>query len=253
MVDSASDYRFELKYLVSPNQLAAFEQRIGSVLIKDVHDEDGTGYHVSSVYYDSPHLMHYHEKLEGDLDREKPRLRIYRTRVDGAPSACFFEFKVGFNHVVRKERVALSVALARQLLNPWGLEEHETVQGSPVLRRFLYLVRRHNLQPRMSVVYHRRAFSCSLDPDMRITYDTRIQCSPSISLGAVPSALHYVLAPTWMLIEVKVRRSVPRWFVRQIQALQLQELNLSKYVLSIQQCFGQSGRWWGRTAMLGPT
>jgi len=48
------------------------------------------------------------------------------------------------------------------------------VLENDLLARFFFQQRFDNLTPAVTVFYHRRAFSSPLDPNLRITYDSRI-------------------------------------------------------------------------------
>ena len=65
--------RFELKYVITLQQAARFKAALRPYLLPDDHG-DGA-YTLSSLYYDSPDLRCYWEKVDGVRFRRKRRTR----------------------------------------------------------------------------------------------------------------------------------------------------------------------------------
>ena len=89
---------------------------------------------VSSVYFDTPGLSAYWEKLDGEKIRKKFRLRYYSIDAPGSiqVSSAFMEIKHRLNNLVLKERVALTDEGAQAILQDAGqlacIEEHITLK-----------------------------------------------------------------------------------------------------------------------------
>lgn len=234
--------RQEIKYLVDIRTLDAFDKKIRQLLSLDPNNAEDAGYFNYSIYFDSPDYMYYQEKSEGLSVRVKPRLRVYKETIDGPPVARFFEFKHRDEKYVSKERAALSPRLSHDLLQPQHILDDPEVQASPILLRFAYLTKRYGLQPTMIVLYHRSAYRCPLHDSLRITYDRRIQCSEKIGLDVPPEQFSYVEPPNQVLIEIKYNGACPRWLLRIIGSLQMQQLSFSKYVESMERSYSRKMR-----------
>lgn len=228
--------RQEIKYLVDAERLAAFASHVSRLLVADVYG--GTdGYFNHSIYFDSPDLAFYTEKQEGLRQRVKPRLRAYRTKVDGPPVGLFLELKYRDGPYVAKRRSVVSDALAQQLLDgdmttALGAINDEDAPG--VLSTFSYLARRHHLRPAIAVFYHRTAFSCPHHPSLRVTYDRRLQWSLQWALDNGPAAFEPIIAPSMSLIEIKYNGTPPGWLLDTMAILDLQPMSFSKYTEALE-------------------
>ena len=236
-------YRYEIKYLVTSQQLRAFEERAKGLLVPDEHNAGNMGYHNYSIYFDGPGFRYYTEKREGLSERTKPRLRTYRSAVNGETSAAFFELKHRQGRMVSKSRVQIPLDLARTVLGICGPDAtaHEDLLAFPILRWFRYLVQRDRLAPSLCVFYHRYAYRCRFGRNLRVTYDMGLQSSLKVSLDAALSSFTYMLPPNQMLIEVKFRDRIPMWLARTIEQLQLEEISLSKYAQAVEHCYSPLG------------
>ena len=71
------DYRHELKYVVTADQLALLESRIRGLIPLDPHVGDEGMYRIRSLYFDDSYNSCYLENEIGTDPREKFRIRIY--------------------------------------------------------------------------------------------------------------------------------------------------------------------------------
>lgn len=224
------NYRFELKYLVEAQRLAAFDRMVKPWLIPDDHQEAHGGYYVHSIYFDSPHFTCFHEKEEGLTDRFKVRLRGYKPYLNAAASAWFLEVKQRHDQVITKQRIPLSPTSAQRL-----------VRGEPFEQGAIaHLMARYQVRPVVAVLYMRCAYRSAVEPDLRLTHDRTLRCSRSVGIETSAEAFCDVLPPTVICLEIKCRSSLPHWLTQVIQAMDLHVVTLSKYTLSIERCFGEA-------------
>ncbi len=227
--------RFEIKYLVHRKTLDRIHRRLSQYMKPDPHGADGAGgYFNHSVYLDSPRQRFYLEKHEGLLERIKPRVRAYRPGPREKPTAYFLELKRRRDKVVTKERVRVSERLAQSLLRPAFHDFENDVEQSPVLSKFQYLVKRFGLEPRVTVLYHRKAFYSDIFPNLRITYDTRLQSSWSTVLDSPPGAFRPTIPPNLLILEIKFTDLLPKIILREISAFELNQTTFSKYAVSVE-------------------
>ncbi len=229
--------RFEIKYLVEARRLPEIHAALRDFLCLDVNGVHGGGYYVHSIYFDSPDFRFYREKSEGDLIRVKPRIRTYRTSLDGPPTGMFLELKGRYNRIVEKRRTRIDPALARELLCETPFDPKGRTAGSSVLGEFQYLSHRFRLAPCVSVLYHRTAYFGAFYPDLRMTFDRMILCSPATSLTVPSEDFAQALPCSKLVIELKYNDKVPRLLLRRLNSLGLQRHTFSKYATALERSF----------------
>ncbi len=233
--------RREIKYLVDLAQAEAFRERLNDVLIPDSHD-GGQGYFNYSVYFDSPALTFYKEKIEGLATRMKPRLRTYRQLIDGPPDAIFLEFKHRERDFISKEREALSADRAGRLLQGDTVLDTAVSADSPVIDKFSALARKMDLRTCAGVLYHRTAFSCAVQPGLRITFDRRLLCTEVCTLSPPIDAFAPIEPATRAVIELKYDSTVPDWILNTAAAMEMRQLSFSKYANAIERTHSRHRR-----------
>jgi hypothetical protein len=208
-------------------------------------DANGTGdggYYVHSIYLDSPDLVFLREKFEGQLTRVKPRVRTYRTSLDGPPAATFLELKGRYDRIVEKRRCPIDRSLAKMLLTGTPVHPNGWSGKDTVLGEFLYLSHRYRLIPSVSVLYHRTAYFGAFWPNLRVTFDRLLLCSPSTGLDTPSDDFVQAVPCGQTVMELKYTDKVPLSLLRRINSLGLQQRSFSKYAISVERCFrGLSG------------
>ena len=194
-----------------------------------------------SVYWDSPALVLFWEKVEGIKFRRKLRFRRY---VDG--SGVFVEIKQRIDRTVQKRRARIPEHEARRI---FGTEDGGAPSGLPddlerepderrVLTEALLLVHRHGLRPRMSVAYRRRALFGRFEPELRITFDRRVQFLPTDRGLEEPIEVgHDLVDPRLVVMEIKYSERVPVWLCKLVSSLGFQMIRLSKYCTAVDKAY----------------
>ncbi|MEU3612169.1 polyphosphate polymerase domain-containing protein [Streptomyces sp. NPDC006872] len=234
--------RYELKYLVPVEQAAQIRDELGERMDRDLHSPVG-GYGVWSLYYDTPQLRFYWEKIEGLKFRRKLRIRHYGD-LDGVTddSPVCVEIKQRVNRVTQKRRITLPYATARQLCDERQLIEHSAKERAFV-NEVLELVVRLNLQPTAVTGYQREAL-VGRDQDMglRVTFDRRIRGRDrDFHFGTANPENRFIIPPRMTVMEVKVNERTPYWITDLAARRNLSLIRVSKYVQSIE-AFGLAPR-----------
>ena len=225
--------RFELKYLLSREQAATLLEEAAPYLEDDSHGA-GTSYAITSLYYDTPDLRCYWEKIEGIKYRRKLRIRHYEGHAELQPDTpVFVEIKQRVNRTIQKRRARFPYAAALALCR--GAEiEHDPKQAAFVgeVQAFVDV---HRLQPVSVVSYFRRALvGTAHDPGLRVTFDTDIRYrSVDLDLESRNPGRHMV-HPERVVLEVKANDRIPRWVAALIGAHNTQIVRISKYCHSIE-------------------
>ncbi|MBN1887130.1 MAG: polyphosphate polymerase domain-containing protein [Thermoflexales bacterium] len=227
--------RFELKYLITQEQAAQFRAALGAYLLPDEHSHDDGRYTLASLYYDSPDLRCYWEKVDGVKFRRKLRIRRYE---NGDPltdeTPVFVEIKQRVARVTQKRRVVLPYGQALRLCNDRQIPDHAPGERATVEEIYAF-VWQYNLRPASIVRYARQAFvGTNYDIGLRVTFDTALtaQASP-LHLHEPPAGVP-MLGAHWVVMEIKVNERIPYWLSELVAAHNLQITHISKYCRSIE-------------------
>jgi len=225
--------RFELKYLLSREQAAALAAAVAPYMDEDANGA-GHAYAITSLYYDTPDLRCYWEKIDGLRYRRKLRIRHYEGQAElRAETPVFVEIKQRVNRTVQKRRARFPHATALALCA--GEEvEYDSARG-PFAREVQAFVDTQRLQPASITSYFRRALVGTVhDPGLRITFDTDIRYrSADLDLASRNPGRHMV-HPERVLLEVKANERIPRWLAGLVGEFNAQVIRISKYCQSIE-------------------
>jgi hypothetical protein len=223
--------RYEIKYILDLSQYSHANKLFKNLLIPDKN----RNYYNQSVYFDSTRYGFYSEKREGFLERTKPRLRIYRRYINDEPIALFIELKYRKDMITRKERRKVDQQFAKNLL--YGNFESNIIKINTcrVLSKFYYYYRKFGLRPSINIVYHREAYHSQIYPQLRMTFDSKLQSSLNINNLNVPgSSPLFALKPNCRILEIKYNGMLPRVILNYIKDIGAQRWSLSKYAMCLE-------------------
>ncbi|WP_431038488.1 polyphosphate polymerase domain-containing protein [Streptomyces sp. P6-2-1] len=234
--------RFELKYLVPVEQAAEIREELAQRMDIDAHSPPG-GYGVWSLYYDTPLLRFYWEKIEGLKFRRKLRIRHYG-EPDGVTddSPVCVEIKQRVNRVTQKRRITLPYGEARRLCDGRELVAHAPGE-SAFVQEVLDLIVRLDLRPTALTGYQREALvGRAADTGLRVTFDRRVRGRDrDFHFGTATPENRFTLPPHMAVMEVKVNERTPHWITDLAARRNLALVRVSKYVQSIE-TFGLAPR-----------
>lgn len=227
--------RFELKFLIDASHKKALMEQVVTGLTPDAHGEQGC-YRVTSLYYDSPELRAYWEKLDGVAIREKVRLRYYGE----SPEQAFLEIKRRYYNQVIKHRVRLAAGPIEGLLDgesdlreARALSEN-TKSEAETLSRIHYLAVREVLSGTAITTYLREAWEGPYDNRLRVTFDHLCQAHFPGSHRLAPENVGFPLFPdTQILMEVKFNNRLPLWLRDGLNRCQIRPTRFSKYAEAV--------------------
>lgn len=228
--------RFEYKYIIPIILRDQIIRDISPFCKVDAHSSVGSGYEVNSLYYDSDQLGAYFEKINGEKERTKVRLRYYGYSKESNPTFAL-EIKKKYDQNVIKHRSFISPAISRMILDN---EEYASssiiaqvpLRDQPTVAEVLTLVRANKLKPKVLVKYHRQAFESLFDRYLRITFDTELR-------GLHPELPHcrptrFLIPMDHTVMEIKFNSIVPKWLTLVIQKNSCRVLKISKYCSGIE-------------------
>lgn len=228
--------RYELKYILKHKEHLRVVKTLERFLKRDAHAGKKGVYRISSLYYDSPDLSCYRNKIDGIKYRRKLRLRIYR---DSDMTYGFVEIKQRINRTVQKRRLVLPIEEAKALCSGEDigldrLDEMDRKTGSEVL----FLVKALGMKPQCIISYHRQPFEGSrYDRGLRVTFDTYLKYRIHELDLASPAKNRFFLPPDIVVMEIKANDRVPVWLTSLISALQCNIKRVSKYCIGVEQGF----------------
>lgn len=160
-----TNYRHEIKYVISSKQANILERKLALLLTKDEHGDNGV-YNIKSLYFDDLNNTSYYEKLDGVLYREKFRIRIY----DDSDKFIRLEKKVKNNDLCMKKQTLISRDIYSKILD-------DSICLSDVddelLKEFIMKKKHHHLIPSVIVCYDRLAYTYHM-ANVRITFDRNV-------------------------------------------------------------------------------
>ncbi|MDE7205026.1 MAG: polyphosphate polymerase domain-containing protein [Lachnospiraceae bacterium] len=221
----ALEYRHELKYVVSVQQIECLRGRIQSLMFLDSHVDEKKKYNIRSIYFDDYRNTCYFENEDGTSPREKFRMRIY----NASKQEVHLELKRKERGKTHKDSCILTQAQCLDFLGGTGRQIHQG--DSAVLQKFCLKYRTELYRPKVIVEYEREPY-VHKNGNVRVTFDTDIRSSNCIdsffdqkifSRPVMPSGYH--------LMEVKYDEYLPDPIYVSLQLDHLQQTTFSKYYL----------------------
>ncbi|MHC1781251.1 MAG: polyphosphate polymerase domain-containing protein [Anaerolineaceae bacterium] len=227
--------RFELKYIIQMREAQEFRQALMSYLTPDEHGDKNGTYSVASLYFDSPGLRYYWEKINGIRFRRKLRIRTYQTEMPlTLKSPVFVEVKQRLNRVTQKRRVTLPYWEALKLCIQRKAPDY-TPGSQAVMAEVMSMSLVSDLQPTSVVTYSRQALVGSeLDIGLRVTFDKDLRFRTENLELADRHPGQFLFSPELVIMEIKVNERVPYWLTELVAQHNLNLIRVSKYCRSIE-------------------
>lgn len=237
MSDTAFTNRYEIKYLIRMQRLEEIRDALSGFFEPDVNAGPDGGYYNYSIYFDSPRYDYYTEKREGQLIRIKPRIRLYRSELNGPASNYYLELKGRYDRIVLKRRDQITREFAEAALSCGPMDMGDRDLESSTIGEFLYLLNRYNLSPCVTIRYRREPLNAVFYSNVRITFDTMIESSLRTSLDNPDDTFSEALPFNWFMLELKYNDVLPRLLIQRLNALGLQQQSVSKFAAGLEGCY----------------
>lgn len=231
--------RRELKYPVSIRDLPALRRSLEPYLAPDrfaVTAADGA-YTVRSLYYDTPAMTYYRNKVDGVERRRKVRIRVYNESADDAVAFLEVKHKQGL-HVSKSRAPVRAEALERVLAAGDARSELLPLPGHPMAAEhadhFFYYYRSAFLRPAALIVYDRIAYQGAFDPSFRLTLDFDLRAATGAGVGDLYRDRGLVRYLEGLcVVEVKCARGLPASIAAVLARYDLRRSSVSKYCLGM--------------------
>lgn len=244
--------RYELKYLVAPEQLPALREELSTVCSLDRHslEAEGHRYLVTTLYLDTPDLAFY----RAGVDRSARRLKLRVRRYEGERSPVLLEVKRKDGEIVRKTRAVGGADWAERMHFPAGAD--------PALHDFAAVLARTHAEPRLLVRYRREAWVSEIDEYGRVTFDSALEYQPwdRLSLDGEPGGFIPLddsatlqFPSSALILELKFAERAPAWMMTLVRRFDLLRRGFSKYTAGVDQLWGRRRPYdrWLRQARWG--
>ena len=212
--------RYELKYMITPEQKTAILAAMSPHMVPDQYGRTT----IRNIYFDTPDYRLIRRSLEKPVYKEKLRLRSYR-RAD-ANSRVFAELKKKYDHVVYKRRLSLPESQAKD----WLAGKIPCPAPCQISREIDYFLQFYKgLHPTVFLSYEREAYYGRTDQDFRVTFDDRVLCrqhslSLEADIGGTP-----ILPEGKILMEIKCSGGIPLWMTEVLTRQRIFRTSFSKY------------------------
>lgn len=157
-------FRHEFKYLISYEDMLNLRNKLNKLL---TIDRDNNGYMIRSLYFDSINDDDYYDKLGGEINRKKIRLRIYEPNTDFVK----LEIKAKYDIHQLKRSMIINKESATELIKGnydilLNYDNKTAKEAYLILREGLY-------RPKTIIEYQRIAYTTATTT--RITFDFDIK------------------------------------------------------------------------------
>lgn len=225
--------RFEFKYLLDESTTRRVSDYINKIHLQKDTSQGGT-YTVTSLYFDTPDLNDYYDKLGGFMQRQKLRARVYsRFFSDHAVKEIQLEVKKKNDARTFKDVGKITIQNWDEFYKTFSVPAllRGAAAGDGELSRFLDLYIRKCYKPNVVVRYKRRAFVGIFLSKFRLTLDSDIEACRAHRFGN-----HELMTPIfkgYTVMEVKFRKAMPWWFKDMVYRFGLERTVFSKYANSL--------------------
>ncbi len=219
--------RYEHKYLLSKSDFEQIIGIIGEHMTLDPYNIGRKPYTIANIYFDTSDDYLIRSSLASPPYKEKLRLRSY-----GFPDCgtrVFFEIKKKYRGIVNKRRSVMTLSEAYEFARTGRAPVVKEYMNGQVMREIEYFLSFYSPVPKLYLAYDRIAFFEKDNPDLRISFDTKIRSRRHdlrLEHGDYGDAL---LDEGTYLMEIKTARAKPLWLSDVLTRLNIQRCSFSKY------------------------
>ena len=224
-MNTAGEYRHELKYQIDYIQFLELRQRLKTVMRPDIHTDAAGHYLIRSVYFDNLNDKVLREKTDGVQRREKFRIRYYNDDLNFIK----LEKKIKYNNLCMKLYAEITQEQCRSILSgencQWMLEHPSGIIGELYCK-----MKTQQLRPRVTVSYVREPYVYPAG-NVRVTFDSYVRTS-LYCMEFMETEVHDISAmdnPEDIILEIKYDAFLPEIISHMIQTEGIRQSAFSKY------------------------
>ncbi len=209
--------------------MVVLEHNIASIMKPDYYSNGGSGYKISSIYFDDLGDTCLRDTIDGVDERNKYRIRIYNDSFD----VIKLEVKMKKYNRINK----ISSSITKEQLNKLMRGEvlpYSSESGSPnAIQMFNYAIATKGLRPKVIVTYNRAAYVCDMG-NVRITFDRNLRTSSDVDLFGNPDLTYEPVITDEredFILEVKYDDFLPSYIAQVLEMGLMHQMSYSKYGL----------------------
>lgn len=214
-------FRHEYKYRISYEDMLTLRGKLNEVLNIDRNED---GYLIRSLYFDSIEDTDYYDKLGGEINRKKIRLRIYEPN----PKYVKLEIKTKYDIHQLKKSLVIDKNTANELIKEnydilLNYDDETAQEAYTILRKGLY-------KPKVIIEYNRIAYTTGTTT--RITFDFDLRSSSDID-SFFNEDINYnnLSTKTDVVLEIKFDRFLEPYLSNILSSYGTRFESVSKYVM----------------------
>lgn len=214
-------FRHEYKYVISYDEMLRLRTKFNEVLNID---RNYNGYMIRSLYFDSVNDDDYYDKLGGEVNRKKIRLRIYEPNSKKVK----LELKSKYDIHQLKESLVISREDAEELIK----ENYEILlkYNSEIANKIYIMLKKGLYKPKVVIEYQRIAYITGTTT--RVTFDFDIKSSTNIKDFFKENIKYtYITDKKDVVLEVKFDRFLEPYISNILSNYQSRFQSVSKYIM----------------------
>lgn len=193
-------------------------------------------YRVRSLYFDTADYMAYYQKMSGEAERHKLRIRAYGDDPSQSP-------------LVRLEVKSRYVSFIYKIVVDFSRQEYQEIENAFRLRKappkhlwsdkntsaeFIRLKQQYNFEPRVLLQYRRQAYERIELNRVRVNFDDELIASRDLDMLGHMSGARSLLGYGNSIFEIKVDNVLPYWLHQLISKYDLNNQAFSKFCYAVQ-------------------
>ena len=210
--------RYEKQYCLSIRQQRFLMERMRPYMQKDEYGE----YTICNIYYYTDARRLIRSSMDKPVYKEKLRVRSYGVPEEG--DRVFVELKKKFDGIVYKRRITMPVCEVDGFLSGRSGDDFGQIG-----REIRYFQSFYRTAPKVFIGYDRTAFAGTDDPELRVTFNTKLRWRTSKLDLAYGDQGMLLLPGGEVLMEVKMPGACPLWLSRLLSEAGAFPTSFSKY------------------------
>lgn len=214
-------FRHEQKYVINYEDMLVLRTKLNELLNID---RDYNGYMIRSLYFDSVNDDDYYDKLGGEINRKKVRLRIYDVNTNKVK----LELKSKYDVHQLKESLVISKEDAERLIN----EDYDVLldYDNEVANKIYIILKKGLYKPKVIIEYNRIAYTTATTT--RITFDYDIRSSTDVNSFFKENINYsYITDKKDVVLEVKFDRFLEPYVSNVLANYSSRLQSVSKYIM----------------------
>ena len=215
-------FRHEYKYIIPYEDMLKLKEKFNKILTLDQNKDS---YMVRSLYFDSVNDDDYYDKLGGEANRKKIRLRIYE------PNSNYVKLELKSKYDIHQTKKSLIIDKNAAIDLIKGNYDILLNYNDKLAQEIYLILRSGSYKPKTIIEYNRTAYTSSTTT--RITFDYDIRCSDEVD-KFFDNDINYIdlTMKKDIVLEVKFDRFLEPYISSLLSEYQALNQSVSKYLMA---------------------